>query len=93
MSSVDDRYKQALIEEHDSYVRSGRAEDAKGVAKVLKEQYGHDVSKEDEASEDKSKLASTLPENAVAEKPPEAAVEPKPRRGRPSKAAGDKAGE
>ena len=80
MSSVDERYKQALIEEHDSYVRSGRTDDAKGVAKVLKDQYGHDVSKQDDASEDKPKLASTLPENAAAEKPAEDTAEPKSRR-------------
>lgn len=80
MSSVDDRYKQALIEEHDSYVRSGRTEDAKGVARVLKDQYDHDVSKQDEGSEDKPKLATTLPENAAAQKPAEDTAEPKSRR-------------
>lgn len=80
MSSVDERYKQALIEEHDSYVRSGRTDDAKGVAKVLKDQYGYDVAKQDDASEDKPKLASTLPENAAAEKPAEDTAEPRSRR-------------
>lgn len=80
MSSVDDRYKQALIEEHDGYVRSGRTEDAKGVARVLKDQYDYDVSKKADASEDKPKLSSTLPENAAAEKPAEDTAEPKSRR-------------
>jgi len=79
MSSIDDRYKQALIEEHYGYVRSGRTDDAKGVAKVLKDQYGHDVSKQDDG-EDKPKLASTLPESADAEKAPENTADPKPRR-------------
>ena len=80
MSSIDDRYKQALIEEHDGYVRSGRTDDAKGVAKVLKDQYGHDVAKQDDGEEEKPKLASTLPESANAEKPAENTAEPKPRR-------------
>lgn len=89
MSSVDERYKAALIEEHDSYVRSGRAEDAKGVARVLKEQYDHDVTKQDGDGEEKSKLASTLPETAEAQKPPENTAEPKPRRGPRAKSAQD----
>ena len=90
MSSVDDRYKAALIEEHDSYVRSGRTEDAKGVARVLKDQYDHDVSKKDDSgSEDKPKLASTLPENAAAEKPAEDTAEPKSRRTTRAKLQGE----
>lgn len=88
MSSVDDRYKAALIEEHDSYVRSGRAEDAKEVARVLKEQYDHDVAKRDDG-EEKPKLASTLPESAEAQKPPENTAEPKPRRGPRAKQSQD----
>lgn len=81
MSSVDERYKAALIEEHDGYVRSGRAEDAKGVARVLKDQYDHDVSKkDDDDGEDKPRLSSTLPENAAADRPTEDAAEPKSRR-------------
>jgi hypothetical protein len=92
MSSIDDRYKAALIEEHDGYVRSGRAGDAKGVAKVLKDQYGHDIAKQDEddGGEDKPKLASTLPESTAAEKAPENTAEPKPRRvGRPKQSQGE----
>lgn len=81
MSSVDDRYKAALIEEHDGYVRSGRTEDAKGVARALKDQYDYDVNKKDDGDgEDKPKLASTLPENTAAEKPAEDTAEPKSRR-------------
>ena len=90
MSSIEDRYKAALIEEHDGYVRSGRMDDAKGVAKVLKDQYGHDVSKQDGDSENKPKLASTLPESTDAEKAPENTAEPKPRRvGRPKQSQGE----
>lgn len=89
MSSVDDRYKQALIEEHDSYVRSGRTKDAEGVAKVLKDQYDHDVSKKDDDGGDKPKLASTLPENAAAERPAEDTAEPKSRRTPRTKPQGD----
>ena len=89
MSSVDDRYKKALIEEHDSYVRSGRTDDAKGVAKVLKDQYGHDVSKQEEDGGDKPKLASTLPENTAAEKADEDTAEPRSRRTPRAKAQGE----
>lgn len=89
MSSVDDRYKQALIEEYESYVRSGRTKDAEGVAKVLKDQYDHDVSKKDDEGEDKPKLASTLPENAAAERPAEDTAEPKSRRTPRTKPQGD----
>lgn len=89
MSSVDDRYKQALIEEYESYVRSGRTKDAEGVAKVLKDQYDHDVSKKDDEGEDKPKLASTLPENAAAERPAEDTAEPRSRRSARVKPQGD----
>lgn len=81
--------KAALIEEHDGYARSGRAEDAKEVARVLKDEYDHDVTKQGHASEDKPKLASTLPENAAAEKPAEDTAEPKSRRTPRSKPQGE----
>ena len=77
--------KAALIDEYDGYVRAGRKADAEGVAKVLKDEYDHDVDKK--ASEEKPKLASTLPERADAEKPPENTDEPKPRRGPRAKPA------
>lgn len=80
MSSVTDRYKTALIEEHESYVRSGRTKDAAQVAKVLKEQHDYDVSDHDDPK-DKGRLAATLPETVEAEKPAENAAEPRPRRG------------
>jgi hypothetical protein len=79
--------KAALIEEYDGYVRAGRKADAEGVAKVLKDEHDHDVDKK--ASEEKPKLASTLPERADAEKPAENTAEPRPRRGGRSKAAPD----
>lgn len=79
MSSITDRYKAALIEEHDSYVRSGRAKDANQVAKVLKDQYDYDVSDHDDPK-DKGKLVSTLPESVDAERPAENTAEPRPRR-------------
>lgn len=70
--------KAALIDEHDGYVRAGRTADARGVAKVLKDEHDHDVDKE--ASEEKPKLAHTLPQRADVEKPAENTAEPKPRR-------------
>ena len=80
--------KAALIQEYEAYVRGGREADAEGVAAVLKDEYGHEVS--DSGDE---KMAPATPERADVEKPPEAAVEQKPRRGRPPKTAGDRAGE
>jgi hypothetical protein len=87
MTSIDDRYKNALIEEHASYAGAGRAEDAAEVARVLKTQYGHDVS--DTGDDPKGDKA---PEKADAEKAPENTAEPKPRRvGRPKAASDEKA--
>lgn len=85
MRDIKAAYEEALVEEYDSYVRAGRSEDAKEVARVLKEQYGHDVAKRDSDGDDKGKKPEPKPEleRADVEKPPEAAVDPKPRRGRP----------
>jgi len=77
----------ALVQEYESYVRAGRKAEAEQVATVLKDQYGHNVTKTDgDGAEKETKVEpKPVPERADAEKPPEAAVEPKPRRGRPPK--------
>lgn len=81
MRDIEAAYKDALLEEHASYVRAGREAEAEHVAGVLKGQYGHDVAKKsNEDGGEKEKKPEPAPERADAEKAPEAAVEPKPRR-------------
>ncbi|MFF2383761.1 hypothetical protein [Streptomyces sp. NPDC058108] len=74
MNPIDDRYKRALIEEHESYVGAKRTKDAEQVAKVLREQYGHEV--DQEKAETKTK--EQAPQTTAEPRPPEAAVAPKP---------------
>lgn len=75
---VEAAYRDAHLEEYRSYVAAGRLEDAEYVAAVLKSTYGVDVK-----AKSKPKPEPVAPERADVEQPPEAAVEPKPRRGRP----------
>jgi hypothetical protein len=86
MTTIDDRYKDALIEEHASYVRAKRTKDANHVAAVLKEQYGHDVA---ESGAEKDEEPQRAPERADAEKAPENTADPKPRRAARAKTASD----
>jgi hypothetical protein len=91
MRDIKADMKAALIDEYNGYVGAGRTADAEGVAKVLKDQYDHDVAKKGD-SEAKPKVAPTLPERTDAEKAPENTAEPKPRRaGRPKAAPDEKA--
>lgn len=78
---VMEAYREAHLEEYRSYMAAGRLEDAAYVASVLKSQYGVDVTKPDGGETEGPKKAPAAPERADAERPPEAAVEPKPRRG------------
>lgn len=73
MRDIEAAYKDALIEEHAGYVRAKRTAEAEQVAQVLRDRYGYDVDGE-------SKKETPAPEKADAERPPEAAVDPKPRR-------------
>jgi hypothetical protein len=41
MRDIETAYKDALIDEHEGYVRAGRIEDAEHVAGILKDRYGH----------------------------------------------------
>ncbi|MER6534689.1 hypothetical protein ABT215_12940 [Streptomyces sp900105755] len=75
MNAIDERYKQALIEEHESYVRAKRTKDAEHVAEVLREQYGYDVGGHEKAE---TKTAEQAPQTAAEPRPPEATVPPKP---------------
>jgi hypothetical protein len=78
MRDIEAAYKDALIEEHASYVRASRTAEAEQVAQVLRDRYDHDV---DGESGEKSEKAESAPtERADAERLPEAAVDPRPRR-------------
>ena len=74
MNAIDERYKQALIEEHESYVRARRTKDAEQVAAVLREQYGHEVGE----ARVETKAKEPAPQTTAEPRPPEAAVAPKP---------------
>jgi|SRR5215470_569477 len=83
---VQAAYRDAHLEEYHGYVAAGRLEEARYVAAVLKSDYGVDV----DAKAEKPKAEPAALERADEEKPPEAAVEPKPRRGgRPKIVHGD----
>ncbi|MFJ2004810.1 hypothetical protein [Streptomyces chartreusis] len=65
-----------MIEEHASYVRAGRTEQAEHVAAVLLADYDHDVEATTEETGERPTPGEQ--ENAASAPPPEAAVEPKP---------------
>ena len=79
MRDIEAAYKDALIDEHEGYVRAGRTAEAEQVAEALKDRYDYDVDKRDGDAK-KEKEPSSAPERADAEKAPETAVDPKPRR-------------
>lgn len=89
MRDIKADMKAAMIQEYEGYVRAGRETDAEHVAKVLKDQYGHDVAKQ-EGGDERGKNATTLPERADEEKAPEDTAEPKPRRAPRAKPAESK---
>lgn len=68
MRDIDAAYKDALVEEYESYMRAGRGEEAEHVAHELRDRYGVDVA---------PGPVETLVERAD-QKPPEAAVPPAP---------------
>lgn len=81
MRDIEAAYKDALVEEYEGYVRAGRTEDAEHVAGLLKDRYSYDVA--GEVGDDGAKKAEKdpqPPEKAEAEKLPENATDPKPRR-------------
>lgn len=71
-------YRAALVEEYESYKRAGRRSEAAHVARVLREQYGHDVEPAPEPEAPVERPEPEVKETAAAAPPPEAAVEPKP---------------
>lgn len=75
MNAIDNRYKQALIDEYEAYSRAKRTESAEHVAEVLREQYGYDVEKQAEPEE---KAQEPTPRTTAEPRPPEAAVASKP---------------
>ncbi|MCM1972323.1 hypothetical protein [Streptomyces sp. G1] len=68
-------YRDALIEEHASYVRAGRTAAAEHVARVLLAEYDHDVTPAAPAAEPEPE---PVKETAAAEPAPERAVEAPP---------------
>jgi len=75
MRDIEAAYKDALVEEYEGYVRAGRTEEAEHVAGILKDRYGYDAGKRNA-----KEAAPAVSEKAAEEKPPESAVDPKPRR-------------
>ncbi|HEY9375179.1 MAG TPA: hypothetical protein VIU94_43105 [Streptomyces sp.] len=71
---MDAAYRAALVDEYAAYRRAGRTTDASQVAAVLRDQYGVEVEPA------KEKAAETAAPERADQKPPEAAVDPKPRR-------------
>lgn len=80
MRDIEAAYKDALIEEHAGYVRANRTAEAEQVAQVLRDRYGHDIDGGGGDERLKKAESAQAPEKAQAEKAPEAAVDPKPRR-------------
>jgi hypothetical protein len=74
MRDIKGDYQRAYQEEYESYRRDGRAEDAKRVAAILRDHYGHKVD-DDAAGE-----GEDAPEHTAAEKPTETATPQKPAR-------------
>lgn len=83
MKAIDDRYKAAMIDEYESYVRAKRTKDAEHVAQALLDRFGYDVHAEPESEESgpaaETKDVAPAPQTTAAAKPPEAAVEPQPK--------------
>lgn len=77
MKAIDDRYKAAMIDEYESYMRAKRTKDAQHVAKTLLDTYGYDVTAQEEPEKEQAAEPSVAPETTAAAPPPEAAVEPK----------------
>lgn len=75
---IDGDYRNAYIAEYEGYVRVGRHEAAENVARLLREQYGHDVDAEQAHTEPPVSPEATTVETTAEARPPEAAVEPKP---------------
>ena len=77
--NTKDAYKAAYLAEYEGYVRAGRDGDAKVVAGILRDSYGHDVDgggkseRAEKTTRPSGKLETAAkpapPENAAAEKP------------------------
>jgi hypothetical protein len=79
MTDKQAAYKLANIEEYEGYRRVGRTEDADVVATILRDHYGHDVTKDADKSKGKvtAKPATGEPERAD-DKAPEDTAEHSP---------------
>lgn len=79
MRDIKGDYQRAYVEEYESYRRAGRPDDAKRIAGILRDHYGHDVNGEADDEPETAKSPDT-PERADKEQPPENTAEPKPTR-------------
>jgi hypothetical protein len=82
MRDIEAAYKDALIEEYEGYMRAGRTDDAEHVAGILKDRYSYDIASGagDGDAKTAAKKSPQPSEKAEAEKLPENATDPKPRR-------------
>lgn len=80
MRDIDADYKAAYLADYEAYRQAGRDKDADRVARILRDQYGHDVAAADDGPVEKQEPQTepVTPETTAAARPPEAAVEPKP---------------
>lgn len=80
MRDIKGDYQRAYLEEYESYRRAGRSDDAKHIAGILRDHYGHEV-EGDANSEPKKPETSEkpdTPERADKERMPEDTAKPKP---------------
>lgn len=66
---IDADYKAAYIHEYEAYRRAGRSGEAERVAKILREQYGHEVDPKPSKKVAPERADTKAPENAAAPKP------------------------
>lgn len=82
MRDIKDAYRQALVEEHEAYVRAGRTAEAEHVAGVLSKHYGVDVAPQKaETAETAETESEDAPERADKDRPPENTAKPPAKRG------------
>jgi hypothetical protein len=88
MRDIKGDYKRAYLEEYEGYRRAGYDDAAERVAKILREDYEHEV-----APKAKAKPEQDAPERTDAERPPENATPAKPVRTTAKRAPAKKSGE
>lgn len=84
--NIKSAYKAALIEEYESYRRSGRHAEARHVARVLLAEHDHDV-RGDGKTDKETAVEPGPPEDTAVSAPKETTVEAKPDTARQAPAA------